>query len=144
MDPVTIISTISSGLNLVDQFYSMVMRLSGDLARPGTIVRQRDGKLVEESTRGDGSWPIPIDRMNEFDQKRHDTLLEKIRLNWEQFNDIDLRMPTAAPDEQARLKQVMARLKKELCTDFKELVRLYENALGRGLPDHYSLYEICT
>jgi hypothetical protein len=30
-----------------------------------------------------------------------------------------------------------------LCTDFHEMVTIYERALGTGLPDHYQLYEVC-
>ena len=60
------------------------------------------------------------------------------KIAFRSFDSID-----NAPEEKARVKVNMKRLKEELCSDFREMVKLYESALGTRLPDHYSLFEVC-
>ena len=37
----------------------------------------------------------------------------------------------------------MRSLQETLCQGFKEMLSLYERALGISLPDHDQLYEVC-
>jgi hypothetical protein len=53
------------------------------------------------------------------------------------------QLPELSVDERARIKGRMETTKNELCEDFRELVKLYERAIGSSLPDHYMLHEVC-
>jgi hypothetical protein len=82
--------------------------------------------------------------LSEWDEKRYRALERRVRSNWTSFNDLFAELPELATDERARIKLRMGRMEEELCTDFREMVRIYESTLGVGLPDHYSLYEVCS
>jgi hypothetical protein len=83
-------------------------------------------------------------QLGEFDQVRHDALWKRIEINWKQYNQIDVDRAAAASEERARLGIQMDRLEGELCPDFREIVKMYEDILRRPLPDHYTLYDICS
>jgi hypothetical protein len=53
------------------------------------------------------------------------------------------RLPELSPSEEARTKQTMETLRRDLCHDFGEMVRMSERTLGVPLSDHYSLFEAC-
>lgn len=145
MDPITTIGTISAGLNLIDQFRKLALKFMNKKggepsvhaeAKNDTLEIERDGVVVEKIT----ATQI---KMNEWDEKRYETLEKKIRINWNIFNDIDGEYPTASTDEKARLKAKMDSIKSELCADFREMLTIYEKTIGTRLGDHYSLYSVC-
>jgi hypothetical protein len=83
--------------------------------------------------------------MGRWDQQRYDTLETKVTYNFTVFNELDMSLPLesdAGRKAQTRLK--MEAIRKDLCNDFQEMVRLYERALNIPLGDHYSLYETCN
>lgn len=144
MDPASIIVTIASGLKLVDQFYDLTKKLMG--GKPGAHsvqVKQEGMSLVVEDHGHRQEVQASQIKLTQFDQRRHDTLRRKIDMSWAQYNTIDEELVISEAAERARLEQKRDRIKAQLCVDFRELVGLYERALGRGLPDHYSLHDIC-
>ena len=82
-------------------------------------------------------------QMNQWDSKRHEALSKRIRTQWDIYNDLFAEEAGAGIQERARVRADMRRIQEELCRDFKEMVQLYERALGTRLPDHYQLYEVC-
>jgi hypothetical protein len=145
MDPVTVLTIISVGLKLVDQFRDLALRFMGKKAKPpsstaeqaaDTIQVTRNGKVVQQVKSTDI-------KMDQWDEPRYRALERRVRTNWDLFNELFAQMPELAADEKARIKIRMERIKGELCEDFQEMVRIYERVLGTGLPDHYQLYEVC-
>ena len=41
------------------------------------------------------------------------------------------------------MEQQMESKRKDLCEDFREMVKIYERALDTELGDHYALYDVC-
>jgi hypothetical protein len=70
-------------------------------------------------------------------------LSKRIRTNWDIYNDLFTSEAGASAQEGARIRADMRNLQETLCHDFKEMVSLYERALGTSLPDHYQLYQVC-
>ncbi len=146
MDPVSIITVISVGLKLIDQFRELAIRWRGQTPSPpsgraeqsGTALEVHQGEQVVQ--RIDASQL----RMNEWDTARYDALNKRIRTNWAIYNDLFGSEAGVSPQEAARIRTDMRNVQEILCRDFKEMVRLYERALGTGLPDHYQLYEVCA
>jgi hypothetical protein len=145
MDPLSILTLIGTGLGLVDKFYDLNKKILGE--NPGdhrVSVEPQQNKLVII----DNSYRQEVNaddlNLNNFDQIRHDALRETIRINWETFNGLYVERARASADEKVRLKIRMDDLKSELCPDFKELVRMYEEVIGISLPDHYTLYRVCA
>src|SRR5207249_1684522 len=81
--------------------------------------------------------------MDQWDSVRYDALRKRIRTNWDIYNDLFSSEAGASPQEGARIRTDMRRTQETLCHDFKDMVSLYERALGVALPDHYQLYEVC-
>ncbi len=82
--------------------------------------------------------------MDQWDQARYEALSKRIRSNWAIFNDLFASEAGASAQEGARIRNDMRDTPETLCRDFKEMVKLYERALGTSLPDHYQLYEVCA
>lgn len=145
MDPTTVMTLIGTVLGLVDKFYDVSKKLKGESVEPHSVEVKRDqDKLVMVDHGHVQEIAASELQLGHFDQVRHDTLYEKIKINWKKYNKLDVQMTLAAPDEKIRLELNMDEIKKELCPDFLELVRMYEKVLGRSLPDHYTLYDVCN
>ena len=145
VDPLSVMIAISSGLSLVDKFYDLTKKILGQKATSHSVQVRKDGESIVVEEGGHKQEIRASDlKLSEFDQRRHDTLKRKIDLNWVQYNTIDEELVISAADEKARLRLKRDRIKEELCKDFRELVSMYERVLGRGLPDHYSLRDICS
>jgi hypothetical protein len=146
VDPMTVISTISAGLNLVDKFTEVVRKLRRKEAKPhsvqatqeaGDLVIRRDGAVAEKVSSGSI-------HLNEWDATRYQALESKVKSLWNQFNALDAQLPTLAVDEKVRIEQKMETMRKELCGSFKQMINIYEKTLGTSLGDHYSLYQTCS
>lgn len=145
MDPATALALIGTGLGLVDRFYDLAKKWKGEEAGEHSVkVDRKEDKLVINDHGYLQEVTAHELQMSAFDKRRHDALMKRIEIHWAQYNDIDEARAAAAADEKARLGVQMNRLESELCPDFQELVRMYESILRRGLPDHYTLYEICA
>lgn len=145
MDRATMLTLIGTGLGLVYRFHDLAKKWKGqEVVEHSVKVDATEDKLVIN----DHGYVQEISanelEMSAFDKKRHDALRKRIDIHWNQYNAIDVARAAAAADEKARLGVQMDRLEEELCPDFRELVRMYEMILRRGLPDHYTLYEICS
>lgn len=145
LEPITVLTTISLGLKLIDQFRDLALRFMEKRVEPpaGTTeqaedkIRVRyDGTVVDE---------VSADQLNmtEWDDVRYQTLRRRAQINWQLFNEFDAELPLLATDEKVRIRLRMERVKDELCEDFREMVRIYEQTLGISLPDHYTLYDTC-
>lgn len=144
MDPMTAMAAVGTGLGLVDRFYDLVKKLRGERVGEHSVqVDTVNDRLVVNDHGNLQEYTATEIQLSAFDQKRHDTLRARIDINWTRFNDIDVERAAASADEKSRLGIQMGRLQAELCTDFRELVSMYESLLGRSLPDHYSLYDVC-
>lgn len=144
MDPVSLVALIGSGLAVVDQFVNLAERLnSGRATDHGGHVEAREDAVVivdhghvTEVAAGD----LDLDA---FDRERYDALWARVKINWKQYNGLDVERAMASADEKVRLGVRMDHLKAELCPDFRDVVRMYEAVLHVHLPDHYSLYSVC-
>lgn len=146
MDPITVLSAISTTLGIVDEFTDVVKKWKGGGVSKQTVQTKKDGEYLQILTNGHVSENIHMSKFNmsEWDDKRYKTLKKKIDSHWSIFNDIDTDIPMAATDEKARLKLKLDSIRKDLCKDFKELIDLHERTLGVPLGDHYSLYNVCS
>ena len=145
MDPITIITTISVGLKLVDQFRDLALRFMGKKVQPPSATAEQAANSIQVTRAGKVVQQVKSTeiKMDQWDNARYRALERRIRTNWDLFNELFAQMPELASDEKARIKIRMERIKEELCEDFREMVRIYERVLNTSLPDHYQLYEVC-
>ena len=145
VDPITILTTISVGLKLVDSFRELALRFMKIPPRPPSSVADQSGNSLEIKQNGRIVQTIPAAalNLNQWDEVKYRALERRVKTNWDLFYELFAEEPGLSVDERARIKGKMSRLKDELCTDFREMVRIYERALGTSLPDHYTLYEVC-
>jgi len=145
VEPISIITAISSGLSLVDKFVDLVRKLRPGDERPhrvqakqeaAALVVRRDGQVVEKVSAGQL-------HLNEWDSVRYDALYQRVSSLWNQLNGLYAQLPNISVDEQVRIKQRMETMRKDLCKDFREMVDISEKVLGVPLEDHYSLYSTC-
>ncbi len=144
-DPITIITTISAGLKLVDQFRDLALRFVGQSPHaPGTHAEQ-SGDAIQVTTNGHVAQVVDANalHLDQWDDVRYRALETRTRLSWSVFNELYSQTPILGPAEAARVKVTMENTKRDLCGDFREMVRIYERTLGTSLPDHYQLYEVC-
>ncbi len=147
MDPVTIMATISAGLALIDKFYDLATKVKGEEPGPHSFELEVNKEQKKLTVKEHGHVTHEMEekdlRLGEFDQVRHDTLKRKIERNWKKYNALDEEKDMAAVEERIRLEQHMDKIKTTLCSDFRELIQIYEDVLGMVLPDHYTLYQVC-
>ena len=145
MDPLSIITLISSGLKSIDQFRELAMKFKGQNPSPPSSRAEQVGTALEVQHDGKVYQRIEANqiRMDQWDSTRYEALKKRIRTQWDIYNDLFANEAGASIQEGARVRADMRRTQTELCKDFKEMVRLYERVLETSLPDHYQLYEIC-
>ena len=166
MEPITLITTISAGLKLIEQFRETALRFMGRTgsepsvtveakteasavlpaaglpteptpdARPNKIEIRRNGQIAEEVRAGDL-------RMGQWDQQRYETLKLVIDLRFEQFNELEKEYVLASGLQKTQVRQQMEMVKSELCPKFREMLDLYEKTLGVPLGDHFALQSVC-
>lgn len=145
IDPASVISLAGVGLKLVDQFRETYLRWRGGKVEPvsATVVQVKDELQVQSK----GAPPHVIKasdlRMDEWDEVQYHALEKRVKFNWNYFHGLAGEAPSQSTDERVKLELKMDRIKGELCTDFRQMVRIYERVLGLSLPDHYQLYEVC-
>ena len=146
MDPLTVLTLISAGLKLVDQFREMVIRWRGQAPTPPGGRAEQSGTALEVRRGGQLTERIEAAqvRMDQWDQQRFDALSKRIRTNWGIFNDLFAAEAGSPAQEGARIRADMRQIQETLCQDFREMVKLYERALNTSLPDHYQLFEVCS
>ena len=146
VDPLVIITLISSGLKLVDQFRELAIRFKGKTPTPPSGKAEQVGTAFE--VRYGGTLTNTVDatqlKMDQWDSTRYNALRKRIERNWNIYNDLFASESGASAQEGAWIRADMTSTQQTLCVDFKEMVKLYERTLGTSLPDHYQLYEVCS
>jgi hypothetical protein len=145
MDPITIITLISAGLKLIDQFRELALSSRGQPPTPPSARAEQSGTALEVRSGNRVTQRVEASqlKMDQWDATRYDALIKRIRTNWDIYNDLFTSEAGASAQEGARIRADMRKVQETLCRDFKELVSLYQRALGISLPDHYQLYEVC-
>lgn len=145
MDPISVITLISSGLKLVDQFRELAIRVRGDKPSPPGSKAEQVGSALEVRHGSTVTKTIEAKqlKMDEWDIARYEALAKRIRTEWGIYNDLFSSEAGASAQEGARIRAEMRKVQEQLCSDFREMVKLYERALGTTLPDHYQLFEVC-
>jgi hypothetical protein len=146
MEPVTILSTISASLGLVDKFVGLVQKLRNPnaptshrvqaKAEHDTLVITRDGKEQERVS-------VKHLRLDQWDGVRFEALQRSVQSLWNQFHNLYAELPDLSVDERVRVKQRMETMRRQLCGDFQQMVDISQRVLGVPLGDHYSLYAVC-
>ena len=145
MDPLSVITLISAGLKLVDQFRELAIRVKGQTPSPPSAKAEQSGSGLEIRHGEHVAQRVEAKalRMDQWDTTRYEALAKRIRKSWDIYNDLFTSEAGAGAQEGARIRADMRQVQETLCRDFKEMVMLYERTLGTGLPDHYQLYEVC-
>jgi hypothetical protein len=145
MDPLTVITTISVGLKLIDQFRDLALRFMGKKVEAPSRMAEQSADAIQVKDAGKVVEQVKSTeiKMDQWDETRYRALARRVWTNWDLFNELFSELPALATDEKARIKVRMDRIKGELCEDFGEMVRIYERVLNLPLPDHYQLYEVC-
>lgn len=122
MDPVSIITLISSGLKLVDQFRELAIRFKGQNPTPpsgnaeqvGTALEVRHGAQLDQRIEANQL------HMDQWDMVRYDALSKRIRTQWGIYNDLFLNEAGASLQEGSRVRADMRNIQGELCRDFRK------------------------
>ena len=146
-------------LKNVDQFRETDLRYKGDAnpPPPSATVEQVGDDMVIKSIDGRITGQMPAAQMNleEWNRERpwYEELEDRICPLWLEYTRLIRELaflPTQAQlpppqeqEERTRMQTRLNRVTSELCTYFREVVRISERTLGASLPDHYRLYEVC-
>src|SRR3989304_7718868 len=134
VESATIITAAGVGLKLVDQFRDLVLRWRGSKAEPpSAVVVQRPGSLdIEYKHKAQPPQKIAANqvKLDGGEETRYRALDSRVHSNWKYFNDLYAQLPLLSADESVRIKLRMEKSKEELCTDFREMVRIYERFPG--------------
>jgi hypothetical protein len=145
MDAISVITLISAGLKLVDMFREVALRFRGQSPSPPGARAEQSGNALEIKHGNNVTQKITARqiKMDQWDSARYKALNKRIQKNWSIYNDLFASEVDAAVRKRSQIKAEMRKIQTTLCQDFKEMVALYERALGTSLPDHYQLYEVC-
>jgi hypothetical protein len=144
-DQERVINAMSVGLKLVDQFHELAMYFMGKTPQPRSGIAEQAGNTLQVVYSGHIAHVIQATQLNlnEWDDTRYRSLERRTKISWNLFHELYAEEPALPPEEQARIKVRMERIKEELCEDFNEMIKIYERTLGIALPDHYTLPEVC-
>jgi hypothetical protein len=145
VDRITVMTTISVGLKLIDQFGDLAKRFMDQRPQPpaerveqagNTMELRHNGQVVERRAAEELN-------LNAWDEVRYRALERRVWVNWQYFNELSTQLPLLTPEEQGRIRKRMENTKSELCTDLRAMAQIYERTLGMSLPDHYRLHDVC-
>jgi hypothetical protein len=145
VDRVTIMTTISVGLKLIDQFGDLAKRFMDQRSQPPAETVEHAGNTMELRHNGQVVERRAAEELNlnAWDEVRYRALERRVWVNWQYFNELSTQLPMLTPEEQGRIRMRMENTKSELCTDLREMAQIYERTLGMSLPDHYRLHDVC-
>lgn len=145
VEPLSIITAISSGLSLVDKFVDLVKKYRAKDVTPHRVQATQVNDALEIRSEGRVVEHVAASqlRLNAWDGPRFKALSERVFSQWNQFNAMYGKLPDLAVDEQARIEVRMEGMRKSLCKDFREMLQISEAVLGVPLEDHYTLYSTC-
>jgi hypothetical protein len=145
MDPISMMTAITSGLALLDKFVDLVRKLPADTngghrveakQEQGSFIIRHNGQVVKTVS----AKQLHLD---EWDSVRFSTLQRRVSLLWNQYNSLYGELPNLSVDEKVRIKAQMEKMRQELCNDFREMVSMSERVLGVELKEHYTLNSTC-
>jgi hypothetical protein len=145
VDRVTVMTTISVGLKLIDQFGDLAKRFVDQRPQPPAERVEQAGNTMELRHNGKVVERRAAEELNliAWDEVRYRALERRAWVNWQYFNELSTQLPLLAPDEQGRIRMRMENTKSELCTDLRAMAEIYERTLRMSLPDHYRLHDVC-
>ena len=145
VDRVTIMTTISVGLKLIDQFGDLAKRFMDQQPQPPAETVEQAGNTMELRHNGQVVERRAAEELNlnAWDEVRYRALERRAWVNWQYFNELSTQLPMLRPEEQVRIRKRMENTKSELCTDLREMAQTYERTLRMFLPDHYGLHDVC-
>jgi hypothetical protein len=145
VDRVTVMSTISAGLKLIEQFGDLAKRFMDQPPQPpaqtveqaeNTMELRHNGKVVQRRAAEELN-------LNAWDEVRYRALERRALVNWQYFNELSTQLPMLTPEEQGHIRMRMENTKSELCTDLRAMAQIYERTLRMSLPEHYRLHDVC-
>jgi hypothetical protein len=145
VDRITVMTTISVGLKLIDQFGDLAERFMDQRPQPPAERVEQAGNTMELRHNGKVVERRAAEELNliAWDEVRYRALERRAWVNWQYFNELSTQLPLLAPDEQGRIRMRMENTKSELCTDLRAMAEIYERTLRMSLPDHYRLHDVC-
>ena len=145
VDPFSVMTTISVGLKLIDQFGDLGKRFMDQRSQPPAETVEQAGNTMELRHNGDVVERRAAEELNlnAWDEVRYRALERRALLNWQYFNELSIQLPMLTPDEQGRIRMRMENTKSELCTDLRDMAQAYERTLMMSLPEHYQLHDVC-
>jgi hypothetical protein len=145
VDPVTVMSAISAGLKLIDQFGDVAMRFMDQPPQPPAETLEQAGNTMELRHNGKVVQRRAAEELNlnAWDEVRYRALERRALVNWQYFNELSTQLPMLTPEEQGRIRKRMETTKSELCTDLGAMAQIYERTLRMSLPEHYRLHDVC-
>jgi hypothetical protein len=146
MDPISVMTAVSVGLKIVDQFREVTLRVLGKESKPPGSVAQQVGEEIQISHQGDVYQRINVDglHLESVDAVALSALQRRVRAQVDVYFELFAEETLLSVDERARIRVRMNEMRGGLCRDFRSLVGMYEQILGTALPDHYTLYEVCN
>jgi hypothetical protein len=148
-----VMRTIDVWLKRVEEFREVALLYRGtkDPPQPSTRVEKvGDDMVVVDNASGQVTSRMPATQMdlNEWYRERpwYEELEDRICPLWVEYTRLNRELaflPPNALEERIGIKTRVNRVTGELCTYFREMVRIYERTLRASLPDHYHLYEVC-
>jgi hypothetical protein len=144
---VAVITAIGAGLKLIDQFRNLVLawKRGKENVEPPSATAEKVGDKIVVKQGGMVYTEIDPARisLDRWAQPRYDALWRRVEVNWALFNELYAQEAGLSPEESARVKIRMETIRGALCVDFREIVKIYEDATGKYLPDHYHLFDTC-
>jgi hypothetical protein len=145
VDRVTIMTTISVGLKLIDQFGDLANRFMDQPPQPSAQTIEQAGNTMELRHNRQVVERRAAEELtlNAWDEVRYRALERRALVNWQYFNELSTQLPMLTPEEQDRIRMRMENTKSELCTDLRAMAQIYERTLRMSLPEHYQLHGVC-
>jgi hypothetical protein len=145
VDPLTVMTTISVGLKLIDQFGDLANRFMDQPPQPSAQTIEQAGNTMELRHNRQVVERRAAEELtlNAWDEVRYRALERRALVNWQYFNELSTQLPMLTPEERGRIRKRMENTKSELCTDLRAMAQIYERTLRMSLPEHYQLHGVC-
>ena len=145
VDRVSVMTTISVGLKLIDQFGDLAKRFMDQQPQAPAKTVEQAGNTMELRHNGNVVERRAAEELNlnAWDEVRYRALERRAWVNWQYFNELSTQLPMLTPEEQGRIRKRMETTKSELCTDLGAMAQIYERTLRMSLPEHYRLHDVC-
>ena len=146
MDPITVISSISAVLGIVDQVANQIQRFKNQepepdvepehtviatKEQPDTIVVRREGAVVETITASD------IDRLDDNSRSLIKALEKSMQAQYDIWVAVyPQRDQSPDPIVNAKINQQLKGTATKMCSDLNKIM-MFLDQIGKNLEDHY-------